>query len=395
MTASTSADADACTNGDGHSDCRMDGEGEGEGDGAPWVVGWDVGGAHLKACLLRRGQVFDVVQHACPLWQGLEHLDRGVGQVLARWPAAALARHAVTMTGEMADCFANRREGVQGIAERLAQLLVQLPALPSAQPRTTTLRLYAGREGWCGVDDAAAGWEHIASANWLATARHAAQHLGDGVLVDIGSTTTDFIAFRAGRVLGSSRSDAQRLASGELVYHGVVRTPLCGVARRIRWRDTVFNVMNEFFATSADVYRLTGELNAAHDLHPSADGAAKDSPCTQQRLARMVGLDAHDGSDADWLTFAQAWRAEQVAELAGQLARVLAAHAVPANAPLISAGCGDFLVHTLAAATGRKSLSYGGQVARIAHQAPAGTAAWAQVCAPSVAVATLFEEEYA
>ena len=348
--------------------------------GASWVVGWDVGGAHLKACLLQRGHVFGVVQHACPLWQGLEHLDRAVGLVLAAWPEAARARHAVTMTGEMADCFANRREGVRQIAERMAQHL------------TTPLSLFAGHAGWCGVDAAAARWEHIASANWLATARHAAQRLRDGVLVDIGSTTTDFIAFRDGRVLGSSRSDAQRLASGELVYHGVVRTPLCGVARRIRWRDTVFNVMNEFFATSADVYRLTGELNAAHDLYPSADGAAKDIARTQQRLARMVGLDAQDGSNVDWLGFAHAWRAEQMAELAGQLDRVLVAYAVPPDAPLVGAGCGEFLVPSLAAA-GRTSLSYGTNVARIAAKAPAGTAAWAQVCAPSVAVATLFDEE--
>ncbi len=349
--------------------------------GARWVVGWDVGGAHLKACLLRAGQVFDVVQHACPLWQGLPHLDRAVGLVLAGWPAAELARHAVTMTGEMADCFANRRDGVQGIAERMGHHLATPP------------RFFAGHEGWCNTDDVVREWEHVASANWLASARHAAQRLGDGVLVDIGSTTTDFIAFRHGRVLGSSRSDAQRLVSGELVYHGVVRTPLCGVARRIRWRDTAFNVMNEFFATSADVYRLTGELNPAHDVHPSADGAAKDGPRTQQRLARMVGLDAQDGSDADWRDFAHAWRTEQVAELAGQLDRVLTAHAVPAGAPLVSAGCGDFLVPALAQAMGRSSLAYGSQVARIAAEARPGTADWAQVCAPSVAVATLMDEE--
>ncbi|KNZ30683.1 MAG: H4MPT-linked C1 transfer pathway protein [Methylibium sp. NZG] len=359
--------------------------------GTRWVIGWDVGGAHLKACLLRDGQVFGVAQQVCPLWQGLEHLDRAVAQVLAAWPDAAGARHAVTMTGEMADCFANRQQGVQQIAERMAQHLGR---------RTS---FFAGDHGWCGVEDAAQHWEHIASANWLATARHAAQRLGDGVLVDIGSTTTDFIAFRACRVLGTSRSDAQRLASGELVYHGTVRTPLCGVARRIRWRDTEYNVMNEFFATSADVYRLTGELNAAHDLHPSADGAAKDLPRTRQRLARMIGLDAHEGSDADWLAFAHAWRAEQVSELAGQLDRVLASHAVPAGAPLVSAGCGDFLVPSLSGAlsaaqggsTGRTCLRYGESVARVAADAPAGTKAWAQVCAPSVAVAALFDEAHA
>jgi (4-(4-[2-(gamma-L-glutamylamino)ethyl]phenoxymethyl)furan-2-yl)methanamine synthase len=348
--------------------------------GSAWVIGWDVGGAHVKACLLNQGQVFDVAQWACPLWQGMEHLDRVLDAVPLRWPAARHAHHAVTMTGEMVDLFANRREGVQRIAAHLAQRLSSPP------------RFFAGRQGWCGADDMAERWEHIASANWLATARHAAQRVRNGVLVDIGSTTSDFIAFKDGEVHSTSRSDAQRLASGELVYHGVVRTPLCALARRIRWRDTLLNVMNEFFATSADVYRLTGELNPAHDLHPSADNGSKDVPGTQQRLARMVGLDAQDGTDADWLAFANAWRSEQVSELAGQLERVLAAHAVPAKAALVSAGCGDFLVRTLAESVNRPCLAYGNRVARIAPDAPPDTAAWAQVCAPSVAVAALFDE---
>ncbi|MFG5410217.1 hypothetical protein ABXN37_21605 [Piscinibacter sakaiensis] len=38
----------------------------------------------------------------------------------------------------------------------------------------------------------------MASANWAATAQWAAAAFGDGLLVDIGSTTTDLIALRGG-----------------------------------------------------------------------------------------------------------------------------------------------------------------------------------------------------
>ena len=81
-------------------------------------------------------------------------------------------------------------------------------------------------------------WPQIASANWLACVRHCALALqrDSGVLVDIGSTTTDLIAFHRGNASTRSRSDAQRLASGELVYQGVVRTPLCALAQRVDWR---------------------------------------------------------------------------------------------------------------------------------------------------------------
>jgi probable H4MPT-linked C1 transfer pathway protein len=293
------------------------------------------------------------------------------------------------MSGEMVDLFGNREQGVHRIAAQLAQTL--------AEP----LRFFAGDQGWCTAAEAGAQWRQIASANWLATARHVAQwaegRCRAGVLVDVGSTTTDLVAFRGGRLLSTSGSDAQRLARGELVYQGVVRTPLCALAQRVALQGTVFNVMNEFFASTADVYRLTAELNPAHDMHPSADGAAKDRVATHQRLARMVGLDAGDASATDWLAFARAWRAAQVAEIVGQLRRVLAAFELPADATLVAAGCGAFLVPDLLAAAGlvpaAQVLDYGIDVAPMATDAPADATAWARVCAPSVAVAALFDQE--
>lgn len=343
------------------------------------LIGWDVGGAHLKASRVVDGRTLDVAQWACPLWQGLDHLVSALAQARERWPMDAGTHHAVTMTGEMTDLFEHREAGVQGIAALLAE---QLPG---------RLHFFAGEAGW--PADAAAAWTQIASANWLATAQHAASELdGEGVLVDIGSTTTDLIAFRDGRLLTAARSDVERLASGELVYQGVVRTPLCALVARIGWRGRPLNVMNEFFATVADVYRLRGELDPAHDLYPPADNAGKDLPATRKRLARMIGMDARDASDEEWLAFAGEWRAAQVAELAGQLRRVIELHGLtPHRAVAVGAGCGDFLLGDLAAAAGLGGMrSYGRELARAASPE---VATWAQVCAPSVAVALLLDRE--
>lgn len=349
------------------------------------VIGWDVGGAHVKACLMRRSRVVEVVQWPCPLWQGLDRLEQTLDAAALHWPGLTTARHAVTMTGEMVDHFADRQDGVT----RLAALLHERLA-----PGSDRLALLAGEAAWCGADEAAQHWSQIASANWLATARHVALVIpvGEALLVDIGSTTTDLIAIRDGRVLTAARSDAQRLASGELVYHGVVRTPLCAFARRIAWRGDMLNVMNEFFATSADVYRLTGELAPAHDQHPAADGAGKDATATRRRIARMIGLDARDANDIEWLDFAQAWRREQLGELRGQLERVRARHGLREDAALVAAGCGAFLVDELAP-PGAPRRDYARDVALLAPEAAPGTAAWARVCAPSVAVAALYERE--
>jgi len=343
------------------------------------TFGWDVGGAHVKVSMLdARGDVCDVAQWACALWQGLDHLERTVDLVFARWPRArdAGALHAVTMTGEMVDLFEDRAHGVAAIARTLAARLAG------------TLRFYAGDAGW--LDAAACGdaWPRVASANWLATAQCVASRVADAVLIDVGSTTTDIVPVEHARVVARGQSDAARLATGELIYHGVVRTPLCGLAHRIAFDDRCgrveSNVMNEWFATTADVYRLTGELDPAHDLYPAADNGPKTPAASRARVARMIGRDARDADEPAWLAFAQRWRALQLDALAANLASAVAGRARLATAPLVGAGCGRFLVAALARAAGRDYVDFG-ELAGV----PAHCAAWTATCAPGVAVALL------
>ena len=346
-------------------------------DDARAVIGWDVGGAHLKASLLQAGRVVDAAEWACPLWQGLDRLREAVANARARWPDALCdpARlHALTMTGEMVDLFEDREQGVLRLAAAMHEALVG------------ELAVYAGASGWCGVADVATRWQAVASANWHATAAWVARARDAAVLVDIGSTTTDLIAVRGGRPRSQGRDDAGRLASGELVYQGVVRTPLCALAPRVVHRGLVRNVMNEFFATTADVHRLTGELDAAHDLHAAADGQGKDLSATRRRLARMIGLDARDASDAEWLALARHWRGLQLDEMGGQLDRVLAAADLPDDAPIVGAGCGDFLARALAERCGRRYLRFAELAAGAGDEALARRV---QVAAPSAAVALL------
>jgi probable H4MPT-linked C1 transfer pathway protein len=342
-------------------------------------VGWDIGGAHVKACIVEDGAVRDVAQWPCPLWKGLGCLDAALAAARARWPEAwdATTRHAATMTGEMVDLFADREDGVASLAARLAEALG--PAL----------RLYAAGPGFIAPHEARRHWRAIASANWHATAAMLAPRVGDALLLDIGSTTTDAIALRAGRVAAHGMNDAQRLATGELVYQGVVRTPLCALGARVPFEGRPVNVMNEFFATSADVYRLTGELDPIHDQDAAADNGGKSLAATHQRLARMIGRDARDHGAAEWLALAQAWRRAQVAEIEGQLARVAALAGLHDRAPLVGAGCGAFLAADIAGRTGRPFRRFAEVVADPRAPIGATLAGWTDVCAPAVAVALL------
>jgi probable H4MPT-linked C1 transfer pathway protein len=280
------------------------------------------------------------------------------------------------MTGEMVDLFPDREQGVARIAGHLAQSL------------GPSLRLFDASGDWLPAREAGERWRGIASANWCATGRLLAPLVGEAVLVDIGSTTTDLIPLHCGRIAARGASDAERLATGELVYHGVVRTPLCALGPHVRWRGRLVNVMNEFFATTADVYRLTGELDPAHDQAATADGRGKDLPATRQRLARMLGCDEGDAPGSAWLALARWWKDAQLREIGRQLTRVCAGADLPEDAPLVGAGCGAFLAAQLAQRTGRRFLRYA-EVALPRPPAPSELASWADVCAPAVSVALL------
>ena len=50
------------------------------------VIGWDIGGAHVKAARIEAGRVSDVMQWVCPLWQGMAHRDAVFDAAAQRLP---------------------------------------------------------------------------------------------------------------------------------------------------------------------------------------------------------------------------------------------------------------------------------------------------------------------
>lgn len=340
------------------------------------VTGWDIGGAHVKAARVENGHITAVAQVACPLWQGLDRLDAAVAEALSALGGSE--RHAVTMTGEMTDLFASRADGVAGIARRMQQLL------------GPSLRLYAGRGGWFAADDAHTRADDIASANWLATAAWIARRLPQALLVDVGSTTSDLIAIDRSAPHGiatPSRTDADRLVSGELVYAGVVRTPLMALAPAIEFRGRRHRLMAEHFATTADVWRLLGDLPGHTDQYPAADGGAKTPEGSARRLARMIGRDLEEAPLDEWRVLAAAFADAQLAALLDASAGLPGVATLAADAPVVCAGAGHFVAHRLAAALGRPAITLGTLLADLAPDC----SDTATVCAPAVAVAMLAE----
>lgn len=335
------------------------------------VIGWDIGGAHLKAVALDAdGKVTHALQLPCALWRGVHHLETAMASMLREIECQG-ALHAVTMTGELADCFVNRR---QGVARILGAISVLLP----------TVTVYAKDSSFLRVDEALQSPLQVASANWHAAATFIARQLDQALLLDVGSTTTDISLVRGGRVRSRGNDDHTRLANDELIYSGALRTPLIAIAQRATFGGKRINLMAEHFATTADVYRLTGELADAADHSETADGREKTLKASARRIARMAGCDLEDADMAAWRELADYFAGEQLARIAAACESILAREPIGKTAPIIGAGVGDFLARKVAARLDRPYRDFASFIPSARK--------WDSQCAPAFAVAWLFKD---
>ena len=347
------------------------------------VIAWDIGGAHLKAAMLDdAGKVLQVLQEACPLWRGLDVLALAIDEVLAKLNLSLNAHqtslHAITMTGELADIFSDRHDGVIQIVQLIE---AKLTALPTSQQ---TL-YFAGVAGLIKFEQVAQYTAQIASANWLASAFYAATQYHQALFIDMGSTTTDLMVIADDKPQYVGLTDAARLKSGELVYTGMIRTPLMAVAQHIAFAGKVSFVTAEHFATMADVYRLTGHLDEAEDMCETADGQGKTLADSARRLARMVGHDVQDADLTTWKTLAHAFKQAQLDTLKQAALRQISRGLFDPLAPIIAAGVGSNVVKELARQLNRKFYD----VSTIISADSDADKSWACVCFPAYSLAKL------
>lgn len=292
----------------------------------------DIGGANLKAAH-SAGQVRTI---PFELWKRPEDLPRVIQSLSSTFPT--FEHVAVTMTAELCDCYPTKSRGVIAVLEAVETAI-----------GGREIQVWGTDAQFHTLDAVRRSPLVAAAANWLALATHAARLIPEGpaLLIDIGSTTTDLIPLIDGRVAAQGRTDTQRLQSGELVYAGVRRTPICALATELPFRGVNTGLAAELFAATMDIYLVLGDTEPdPHDLS-TADGRSATVESARARLARMIGADRDDFSLEDAVAFAQA------ADLALMTRLILAATTVclrtigkPERA--IVAGSGEFLGRRLA-----------------------------------------------
>ncbi|ACL15951.1 hydantoinase/oxoprolinase family protein [Methanosphaerula palustris] len=262
------------------------------------MIGIDVGGANLKV-VTEKG----VAIHYCPLWE-----KAPITTLLRPYNPGLTEEAAVVMSGELADCFPAKEQGIRFIVN----------AVRAAFPQS---RFY-GMDGAFHDDSDPS----LAAANWLASADRLRREHPNALFVDFGSTTTDIIPLTRFSDL-TGLTDLLRLQRGYLIYTGMLRTNVAAILHSVDLEGVRTPISSEYFATSADLHLVLGHITTEQYTCDAPDHREKTLVGSQRRLARVVCADLEEIGEVGVLSIAeQCWaiqshairrEVERIAEVSG------------------------------------------------------------------------------
>jgi probable H4MPT-linked C1 transfer pathway protein len=337
------------------------------------ILGWDVGGANIKAALVGDDRQAEpiVVERPFPLWREPGGLPAVLAEIAESVGGARDIRAmAVTMTAELADCFATKREGVATVLDAFRT------AFPGAEPW-----VYGVDGRFRSADEARQRPLEVAAANWRASATLVARTFPDALFIDVGSTTADIIPILAGRVAVEGTTDPARLRSGELVYTGALRTPICAIVRTVPFGGRRCRVAAEYFAVAADVHRWLERIDDNGYVCETPDGRGRSRAESGARIARMICGDLEMLSADDVTAIADYVARAQVKQITIGIRQVMRRLGPACPSVAVLAGQGAFVARPAAEELGLT-----------AHDLAAGIGSAAARAAPAAAVAYLLRE---
>ncbi|HEY3422401.1 MAG TPA: hydantoinase/oxoprolinase family protein, partial [Methanocellaceae archaeon] len=263
--------------------------------------------------------------------------------------AGAYEAIGVTITGELADCYASKKEGIEHISASVKKVF------PEA--------VFYGVDGKFHEDTS----DHslFSAANWMASARFIGRVHHDALFIDIGSTTTDIIPIVAG-IPKAGMTDFERLSRGELIYNGTLRTNIAALLQKVDVRGLSVRTASELFAVTGDAHLLLGHIKPGDYTCDTPDGGGKDETAAARRLARVVCCDLEELSVPEAVKIAEQAHARQVEILKECISEGAGRNGLRSA---VICGLGEFLAAKALCDLGIPftilSHAYGGEISRV------------------------------
>lgn len=278
------------------------------------VAGFDIGGANTDLAIIdfKDNEIKEVQTdfEYLPMWRKSQELGETLVRLIENiCPLDEIDAVGISMTAELVDAYSTKKEGV-------------LDVINKSEKEFNVPVGIVGIDGMLSSSDIKKQPIKAAAANWVATAEIAGIMEEDCVFVDTGSTTTDIIPVKNGSECAKGRSDFERLATGELVYTGTLRTNLSSFLDKIPFDGMEYRVASELFAITADVYTVLDLISPNDYVCDTCDGQGKSKEEAMRRISRVLCADLDILSPEDIVEIAKYIHQAQVAQIATALDEV-------------------------------------------------------------------------
>ncbi len=293
------------------------------------VIGLDIGGANLKAASTENHSV----SIPFPIWKEPGKLENRLRELLFDFKKPDC--YAVTMTAELADCFQTKSEGVNFILDSIEKMAGKIP-----------VQVWQTGAEFVSANVAREIPLLVAASNWHALSTWVGRLATDGnaLMIDIGSTTTDLILLNNGVPVPTGMTDPERLSTGELVYTGVKRTPLCALSSSLPIGENIYRLSAELFATTYDVYLLLKQIGEDANCFETANGKPANVENAYGRLARMLCADRTEFTFDQIKEAAEYFYQCQKKQIIEAIDQILKEQSINQIQSVIGSGEGEFLV---------------------------------------------------
>ncbi len=242
-------------------------------------LGIDIGGAHIKIVGLDRFQNICLVEYRkCYLWKNPKKLKQEITFINSLSNNKNILC-GITMTAELCDIFPDRLTGAKTILNECKKIKFKTFLYSNSKKVFEKFQ--------------SKNFSNLISMNWHAIGRYLVKFVNNAVIIDFGSTTTDFIYIKNGIIMNKAFNDFDRLFKGEILYTGLMRTPIFAIKPNVKYKSKKISIIPEYFSNTSDVYRINKKIKQEFDIDDEADLSDKSVTGSYKRIARSLGMDYH------------------------------------------------------------------------------------------------------
>ncbi len=289
-------------------------------------LGIDIGGAHFKIVGLDKNKSVCFSEYRkCYVWQGLKNLKKEIDYT----NSLVLSKNiycGITMTAELCDNFKSKKNGAVEISKLCKKL--KFNCLFYTKKKKIFSRFIEK------------DYEDFISMNWHSIGRYFSKNFNNVIIVDFGSTTTDFVCIKNSKIINKGFDDFTRLSEKEIFYSGIIRTPIFGLEHQITLKKKKYQIVPELFSNASDIYRIYNFLEKDFDIDDEADHGNKGIVQSMIRISRSFCIEYKKNKRKLILDLSKVLIDKQINNIKLNIFNLLKKNKLDRNTPLIFTGIG-------------------------------------------------------